>query len=72
MFLADVMSWLNRQPALDTDKGQVLGDNDPAVIEEDMVVGTQAVDVVRFIGSIVGCSERPDVSRLCVGSSEAL
>ena len=61
MLLVDLVSWMHRKLTLCTDQGQVFIYCDTAVIEKDVVVGTQAEDVVRRVRSVVGCSERSDM-----------
>ena len=41
MTLVDLVSWMHRKLTLCTDQGQVFIDCDAAVIEKDVVIGTQ-------------------------------
>jgi hypothetical protein len=72
MTLVDPVSWMHRNLTLCTDQGQVFINCDTAVIEKDVMVGTQAEDVVRRVGSVMGCSERSDMRCLRVGTGWGL
>ena len=69
---ADSMSRVDLEPTLFSRGRQVFPDPHAAVVEEHVVVGTQAQDVVLRIWPVVRRPERPDVRGLRVGSGEAL
>src|SRR5215217_4398355 len=69
MLLVNPMSRVNRQsPLRPAKQRQVLADPDAALVEQHVVVGAQAEDVVRAIGPVVWGPERPDVGGLRVGT----
>jgi hypothetical protein len=56
VLLVDAVPRAHVEPSLCTDQGQVFIDCDATVIEEHMMVGTQAENIVGCVGSVVGCS----------------
>ena len=72
MLFAHSMSWIDFEPTLFSHQRQVFPDTRAAVVEEHVVVGTEAEDVVRCVRPVVRCSERLNVRGLRVGSGEAL
>src|SRR5215208_5311346 len=72
MCLTDLMLRVDLKLSRHADEGHVLPNRDAAVVKEHVVVGTQAEDVIRRVGSVVGCSERSDVRGLGVGTGWGL
>jgi hypothetical protein len=64
MIIVDAVARMNCESALDADERWIFVDRDAAVVEEDVVVGTQAESVVQCIGSVMGCYERSYVGGL--------
>jgi hypothetical protein len=72
VLLVDAVPGANFESPLRAEQGQVFVDPDAAVVEEYVMVGTQTEDVVRRVGSVVGCSEWSDVCGLSIGTGKAL
>src|SRR4028119_2193646 len=72
MLFAHTMTRVDFEPALLSHQRQVFPDPHAAVIEEHVVVGAQAQDVVRRVRPMVRRPQRPDVGGLRVGPGEAL
>jgi hypothetical protein len=70
MLLADAMSWLNCQPVLVPNQRQVLTDSDAAMVEEHVVIRTEAKLVVEGIRPVVRRSKRTDMCCFRVGAAE--
>ncbi|HEV2107925.1 MAG TPA: hypothetical protein VGR16_06660 [Thermomicrobiales bacterium] len=49
-----------------------LGDDDPAQVKENVVVRTEAQNVLHDVGPVVWLAEGPDVGRFAVGTSARL
>jgi hypothetical protein len=54
------------------DQRQIVRDTKAAVVEEDVVIWAQTQHIAYNIGPIVRSAQRPDVRRLCIGTSSRL
>ena len=54
------------------DQRQVVRDTKDAIVEEDVVVWAQTQYIARNIRPIVRSTQRPDMRRLCIGTSSRL
>jgi hypothetical protein len=72
MLFADSMSRGDFEPTLLPHRRQAFSDPHAAVIEEYVVVGTQAQDVVWCVRPVVRGAERPNVRGFGIGPGKAL
>jgi len=66
------MTWDHSKPALDPDQRQVVGDREPAPVEQDVVIRAEAKDIVLGVGSVMRGAHGADVGTLGVGTISGL